>query len=68
LIDFNIIKLENLISGVPITIKGSLAVKGMKFNSGSVIRKKHRAEYDANAVALAKQAGMGFTKLKRSTL
>ncbi|CAH1134605.1 unnamed protein product [Ceutorhynchus assimilis] len=43
--------------GVPITIKGSLAVKGMKYTSGTRTRKDVRAEIDADAVALARAAG-----------
>ncbi|XP_050293954.1 fatty-acid amide hydrolase 2-B-like isoform X2 [Anthonomus grandis grandis] len=43
--------------GVPLTVKGSLAVKGMKFTSGTVTRKECKAEFDADAVALARKAG-----------
>lgn len=60
--------MKKLVAGVPITIKGSIAVKGMKFTSGSVVRKRHRAENDADVVALVKNAGMSFTKEKRATL
>lgn len=67
-IKFKFIEKTFAFAGVPITIKGSLAVKGMKFTSGSVVRKRHRAEYDAGVVALAKKAGMDFTKQKRATL
>ncbi|ENN82006.1 hypothetical protein HUJ04_006668 [Dendroctonus ponderosae] len=43
--------------GVPITIKGSLAVKGLKHTGGSVIRKDHKAELDADVVSLVRKAG-----------
>ncbi|KAL1506070.1 hypothetical protein ABEB36_005501 [Hypothenemus hampei] len=43
--------------GVPITIKGSLAVKGLKHSSGSIMRKDYIAEKDADVVALARAAG-----------
>ncbi|XP_066251369.1 fatty-acid amide hydrolase 2-like [Euwallacea similis] len=43
--------------GVPITIKGSLAVKGLRHTSGTINRKEHHAEIDAEAVAWAREAG-----------
>ncbi|XP_066141740.1 fatty-acid amide hydrolase 2-like [Euwallacea fornicatus] len=43
--------------GVPITIKGSLAVQGLRHTSGTIIRKEHYAEIDAEAVAWAREAG-----------
>lgn len=43
--------------GVPITVKGSIAVKGLKFTSGMVTRKEIIAEADAVTVELARKAG-----------
>lgn len=43
--------------GVPVTIKGSIAVKGLKHASGSITRKDHVAQRDAKVVTLLRKAG-----------
>lgn len=43
---------------MPITIKGSIAVKGLKHTGGSIIRKDYEAEFDADVVSLVRKAGI----------